>query len=198
MTFRLLQLLKENETITDTNYSQVIDLILDQNIVSIFQGRSEAGPRALGNRTITFDPRNQNGKDIVNTVKMREWFRPFAASIMLEHVHEWFDMAGLKESPFMMYAVDALPGVAEKVPSVIHVDNTCRVQTVTKEQNKHWYNLIKEFYLRTGVPMLFNTSFNLAGDTICETIDDALSTLRRSKIEYLWLPDIGKLIKVSN
>lgn len=198
MTFRLYQLLKDNETLTPTTYSEVIDLIEAQNIVALFQGRSEAGPRALGNRTITFDPRNVNGKDIVNTVKMREWFRPFAASIMLEHVHEWFDMAGLEESPFMMYAVDALPGVAEKVPSVIHVDNTCRIQTVTEEQNKHWYNLIKEFHSRTGVPMLFNTSFNLAGDTMCETVDDALNTLRRSKIEYCYMPDIGMMLKVPN
>lgn len=198
MTFRLSQLLKDNETLTPATYSDVIDLIEAQNIVALFQGRSEAGPRALGNRTIMFDPRNINGKDIVNTVKMREWFRPFAASIMVEHVHEWFDMAGLKESPFMMYAVDALPGVAEKVPSVVHVDNTCRIQTVTEEQNKHWYNLIKEFNSRTKVPLLFNTSFNLAGDTMCETIDDALSTLRRSKIEYCYMPDIGMILKVPN
>jgi carbamoyltransferase len=198
MTFRLYQLLEENETIIDANYADVIDLIQQKHLVALFQGRSEAGPRALGNRTLMFDPTVPNGKDLVNLIKRREWFRPFAASCMLEHVHEWFDMAGLKESPFMMYAVDALPGVAEKVPSVIHVDNTCRVQTVTQEQNKHWYNLIKEFNSRTGVPMLFNTSFNLAGDPLVETIDDALDTLRRSDIEYLYLPDIGKLVKVPN
>jgi carbamoyltransferase len=179
-------------------YNDVVDIILDQNIVAIFQGRSEAGPRALGNRTITFDPRSPNGKDIVNTVKMREPFRPFAASIMLEHVHDWFDMAGLQDSPFMMYAVDALPGVSNKVPSVIHVDNTCRIQTVTEEQNYHWYNLIKCFNERTAVPMLFNTSFNLAGETIVETVDEAIDTLTRSKIEYLWMPEESKLIKVPN
>ena len=191
-------ILLDNETITDVTYSDVVKLLLDQNILSIFQGRSEAGPRALGNRTITFDPRNPNGKDIVNTVKMREGFRPFAASVLLEYTHEWFDLAGLDESPFMMYAVEALPGVADKVPSVIHVDNSCRIQTVTQKQNFHWYNLIKCFYEETGVPMLFNTSFNLAGETIVETLDDALSTLRRSKIEYLWLPEESKLIKVPN
>lgn len=180
------------------NYSDVVDLIIDGNIVAIYQGQSEAGHRALGNRTITFDPRIPNGKDIVNTVKMRESFRPFAATIMLEHVHEWFDMAGLEDSPFMMYAVEALPGVAEKVPSVVHVDNTCRIQTITQEQNFHWYNLIKEFYDRTGIPMLFNTSFNLAGEVIVETLEQAIDTLERSKMEYLYLPEKTQLIKVPN
>jgi carbamoyltransferase len=190
--------LLDNESIIDVTYDDVVNIILDQNIVSIFQGRSEAGPRALGNRTITFDPRNRNGKDIVNTVKMREGFRPFAASVMLEHVNEWFDMAGLIDSPFMMFAVEALPGVSDKVPSVIHADNSCRIQTVTQQQNYHWYHLIKCFHEKTGVPMLFNTSFNLAGETIVETLDQAVSTLRRSKMEYLWLPEESKIIKVPN
>jgi carbamoyltransferase len=198
MTYRLYQLIKENESIINCSYSQVIDLIQQKHLVALFQGRSEAGPRALGNRTLMFDPTVPNGKDLVNLIKRREWFRPFAASCLLEHVHDWFDMAGLKESPFMMYAVNALSGVMEKVPSVIHIDNTCRVQTVTKKQNLHWYNLIEEFYIRTSVPMLFNTSFNLAGDPLVETIEDALDTLRRSEIEYLYLPEIGKLVKVSN
>ena len=191
-------ILLDNESIIDVNYEDIVEIILSQNIVSIFQGRSEAGPRALGNRTITLDPRNPSGKNIVNTVKMREGFRPFAASIMLEHIHDWFNMAGLKESPFMMYAVEALPGVIDKVPSVIHVDNSCRIQTVTELQNFHWYSLIKYFYNRTGIPMLFNTSFNIAGETIVETLDDALSTLRRSKIEYLWLPEESKLVIIPN
>ncbi len=190
--------LKDIETIIDATYSDIIDLIEAQNIVALFQGRSEAGPRALGNRTLMFDPRNPNGTDIVNVVKRREWFRPFAASVMLEHAHQWFDLAGLKESPFMMYAVDAFPIAIEKVPAVIHVDNTCRIQTVTYSQNKHWYNLISEFYSRTEVPMLFNTSFNLAGSPLVETIDDALNTLRNSAIEYLYLPDTGKLVKIPN
>ena len=190
--------LLDNESIIDVTYDDVVNIILDQNIVSIFQGRSEAGPRALGNRTITFDPRNPNGKDIVNIVKMREGFRPFAASVMLEHVNEWFDMAGLIDSPFMMFAVEALPGVSDKVPSVIHADNSCRIQTVTEHQNYHWYHLIKCFNEKTGVPMLFNTSFNLAGETIVETLDQAVSTLRRSKMEYLWLPEESKIIKVPN
>lgn len=191
--------LQENEVVKDNiSYSDIIDLICNQNIVALFQGKAEAGPRALGNRTILFDPRNINGKDIVNKVKGREHFRPFAGSVMVEHANEWFDMLGLDESPYMMYALEARDGVADKIPSVIHVDNTCRVQTVSEEQNFHYYNLIKEFYNRTEIPLLFNTSFNLAGDPIVHTIYDAIESLRKSKIEYLYLPDIGKLIYIKN
>ena len=117
---------------------------------------------------------------------------------MVEHANEWFDMLGLDESPYMMYALEARDGVADKIPSVIHVDNTCRVQTVSEEQNFHYYNLIKEFYNRTEIPLLFNTSFNLAGDPIVHTIHDAIESLRKSKIEYLYLPDVGKLIYIKN
>lgn len=187
--------LLENEEQINATYSDVVDLLIGGNIVSLFQGMSEMGPRALGNRSILFDPRIPNGKEIVNTVKNREWFRPFAASVLKEEAHNWFDLAGLEESPFMMFAVEAKPGVKEKIPSVIHVDNTCRIQTVTENQNLHYYNLIKEFYKKTGVPLLFNTSFNLAGDPMVETVGDALNTLRKSQIQYLYLPEIGKIIK---
>jgi carbamoyltransferase len=177
---------------------QIANLLEQGNIISLFQGGSEAGPRALGNRSILFDPRVENGKDIVNVVKKREWFRPFACSILSEHSRNWFDMHCLDESPYMMYALDALPGVKEKIPAVVHVDNTCRVQTVTEEQNKYFYGLIEEFYKITGVPLLLNTSFNLAGDPLVETIEDALNTLRKSELEYLYLPEIGKLIYIKN
>lgn len=173
----------------------VAKLIHDKNIVCIFQGGCEGGPRALGNRSILFDPTVPNGKDIVNEVKRREWFRPFAGSILKEHVHEWFDMKTLDESPFMMYAVDVKEDKLGVVPSITHVDNTCRVQTVTKEQNLHYYNLIEEFYKLSEVPILFNTSFNLAGDPLVETIDDALDTLRKSDLRYLYLPEISLLLE---
>ena len=164
----------------------------------MFQGRSENGPRALGNRSILFDPTFEDGKDFVNSVKRREYFRPFAGSVLKEHAHEWFDLRGMDQSPHMMYAVNCQPGIAEKIPSIIHVDGTCRIQTVTEEQNKHFYSLIKEFYNQTGVPVLFNTSFNLGGDPLVETLDDAIRTLKHSKIEYLFLPEHNKLIKISN
>ncbi len=98
----------------------------------------------------------------------------------------------------MMYAVNCQPGVAEKIPSIIHVDGTCRIQTVTAEQNKHYYDLIKAFKEESGIPILFNTSFNLGGEPLVETLDDALWTLKNSDIEYLYLPEYGKLVKIAN
>jgi len=184
--------------ITDAAHSDIVELLVNKNIVTIFQGRSENGPRALGNRSVMFDPRVPDGKEFVNTVKRREYFRPFAGSILQEHVHEWFDLRGMEESPTMMYAVNCQPGIEEKIPAIIHVDGTCRIQTVTQEQNKHYYDLIKTFYDQTGCPIIFNTSFNLGGDPLVETLFDAVETLRQSDIEYLYLPEYGKLIKIAN
>ena len=96
----------------------------------------------------------------------------------------------------MMYAVDALPGVAEKIPSVIHVDNTCRIQTVTQEQNEHYYNLISAFEKLSDTPILFNTSFNLGGDPLVEEIEDAIDTLEKSDIDWMYMPEIQKLVYV--
>lgn len=178
----------------DVSLSDVVDILESGETVAIFQGRSEQGPRALGNRSLLFDPRVHDARSIMNTKKGRELFRPFAATILLDHVHDWFDMRGLEDSPYMMYAVDSLSEVRDIIPGVLHVDNTCRIQTLTKEQNENYYNLIYEFYNRTKVPMLLNTSFNLSGDTICETVDDALDTLKRSEINYLYLPECGKML----
>lgn len=190
--------LKDGEISTDVTYSEIINLILKGEIVSLFQGSSESGPRALGNRTLLFDPRHPDGKNIVNKIKNREWFRPFAGTIMEEYVHDYFDMRGLAKSPFMMYAVNVKGGIEKVIPAITHVDNTCRIQTITEQQNKHYYELIKEFYIKTGVPILFNTSFNLAGEPLVETIEDALNTLRNSDIKYLYLPEIKKLITIEN
>ena len=186
------------ETFSHVTYTDIADLISKKNIVGIYQGRSEAGPRALGNRSLLYDPRDPDGKDTVNLIKKREWFRPFAGSILQEKADEWFEMRGLTESPFMMYAVNVLESQKSKIPAITHVDGTCRVQTVHSKQNLHFYNLISEFYKKTGVPIIFNTSFNLAGECIVETLDDALSTLRRSDIEYLYLPEFEMLITIPN
>ena len=98
----------------------------------------------------------------------------------------------------MMYAVQCHEGVEEKIPSVIHVDGTCRIQTVTKDQNEHYYNLIDSFEKISGVPILFNTSFNLGGNPLVETIEDAINTLKNSDIEYMYLPEIQKLVTIKN
>ena len=185
----------QTTTYENTDAKTVANLIADGNIVAMYQGRSEGGPRALGNRSILFDPRNPKGKDIVNTVKNREWFRPFAGTILLEKVNDWFDMAGLDESPYMMYAVDTIKNKIDSIPAINHIDNTCRVQTLTQKQNPNFHKLIKEFESITQVPILFNTSFNLAGDCIVETIQDAIDTVQKSKIDYLYVPELGVLIK---
>jgi carbamoyltransferase len=185
-------------TLKDANDIEITELLTKKNIVAVFQGRSENGPRALGNRSLLFDPTFKDGKDFVNTVKNREYFRPFAGTILKEHVHDWFDLRGMDESPHMMYAVNCKEGVHEKIPAIIHVDGTCRIQTVTKEQNENYYNLIKTFYEKTGIPIIFNTSFNLGGEPLVETLEDAVRTLKNSKIEYLYLPEYKKLIHVPN
>lgn len=173
------------------SYEDVAELLVQRKIVAIFQGQSEAGPRALGNRSILYDPTDPNGKDYVNKIKGREWYRPFAGTILYEYQNEYFDMKNLKESPFMMYAVNVLN---DKLPAITHVDKTCRVQTLKKEQNPHYYNLIEAFRKKTGTPVLFNTSFNLAGDCIVETLEDAINSFNKSNIDYLYLPEYELLI----
>jgi carbamoyltransferase len=182
----------------NVNYKDIINLIREKNIVALFQERCENGPRALGNRSLMYDATDPNGKDFVNLIKKREYFRPFAASVLQDDVHDWFDLRGMKDSPSMMYAVNCKPGVEEQIPAVIHVDGTCRIQTVTYEQNPHWYNLILEFKNQTGVPALFNTSFNLGGEPLVETIDDAFRALYNSGINYVYFPSVQILVKISH
>jgi len=189
---------KYGAVVQDADDNTAIELMTSKNIVACFQGRSEAGPRALGNRSLMFDPTFEDGKDFVNQIKNREYFRPFAGSILAEDVHEWFDLRGMEDSPHMMYAVSCQPGIAEKIPSIIHVDGSCRIQTVTEEDNPLYYRIIKNFKEKTGVPIIFNTSFNLGGEPLVETLDDALRTLAQSKIEYLYLPEYNKLLTVRN
>ena len=189
---------KYNATLETTDIESVVKLMCDKNIVAMFQGRSESGPRALGNRSLMYEPTDPNGKDHVNKIKRREYFRPFAGTILAEHAEEWFDMRGMKDSPHMMYAMNCQPGIGEKIPSIIHVDGTCRIQTVTREQNPLYYDYINEFYKQTGVPIIFNTSFNLGGEPLVETLDDAFRTLANSDIEYLYIAEHGILAKVKN
>jgi len=187
-----------NAEVTDATNEDIIELITSRKIVAIFQGRSENGPRALGNRSIMYDPTDPHGKDYVNEIKHREYFRPFAGSILEEDVHEWFDLRGMENSPTMMYAVNCQPGIEEKIPAIIHVDGTCRIQTVNREQNPHYYDIIKAFKEKTGCPIIFNTSFNLGGEPLVETLEDALWTLQQSRIEYLYLPEYNSLFTLLN
>lgn len=180
--------------LTSTTTADVAKLIADGNIIAMVRGKAEAGPRSLGNRSILFDPRAKDGKEFVNKVKGREWFRPFAGSVLADQASNWFDLKGLQCSPYMMYAVDLQPSKVGDLPAITHVDGTCRVQTVTQRENSDYYELIAEFNKLTGVPVLFNTSFNLAGEPLVDSIDDAVSTILNCDIKYLYLPEISKLI----
>ena len=170
------------------NIEEAIQILLSQKPLVIFQNESEWGPRALGNRSILFDPRNIDAKNIVNNFKGREWWRPLAGTVLLEYVHDWFDIGTLKVSPYMIFAVYAKEKSIKEIPSIVHVDNTCRVQTITKEQNKNYYNLILKFYEITNVPVLLNTSYNLAGYPIVEELEEAINLTKTSDFKYIYTP----------
>lgn len=176
------------------NYSYVAQLLADRKIVALFQGRSESGPRALGNRSMLYTPTDPNGKDYVNRVKGREYFRPLAGSMLLEYANDWFDMIGIPESPYMTFAFTCREDKKNIIPSIIHVDGSCRIQTVTQQQNFHYYNLIKAFNEVTGVPIVLNTSLNLAGEPLVETLDHAFKTFADSQIDYLYLPELELIV----
>ena len=167
---------------------EAIEKILDQKVVAIFQQHSEWGPRALGNRSMLFDPRNPKAKQIVNKTKGRQWWRPTAATILYEYRNDYLDMYTLDESPYMTFAIDAKQKAIDEVPACVHADNTCRFQTLKREQNPNYYDLINLFYQKTNVPILLNTSFNLKGYPIVETFNDAILTLQNSDINYLYRP----------
>ena len=173
---------------------EVSKLLCERKIVAIYQGKSESGPRALGNRSILYDPTDENGKEKINRIKGREWYRPFAGTVLLEYAKYWFDMHNLKESPYMMYALDILKDKQDHLPAISHIDYSCRIQTLSIEQNKNYYKLLKEFYNITKVPILLNTSFNKAGDTMVETLDDALKTFNETEIDYLYFPERGTIL----
>ena len=131
----------------------------------------------------------------MNKVKKREWFRPFGCSVLEEEAHKWFDMQGLKESPHMLYGVQCLPNKKHLIPSVVHADNSCRIQTVNEKQNKVLYDILKQFYKKTKVPILLNTSFNLSNEPLVETQEEAIDVFTRSDIDVLYFPEIKEEIK---
>lgn len=149
------------------------DLLAAGKIVGWYQGRMEFGPRALGARSILADPTRPDMKELINKyVKHREEFRPFAPSCLAERAGEYFD--GCAASPFMLFVYPVKPGMREKVPAITHIDGTARVQTVTRDANPRYYALIEAFERRRGVPMVLNTSFNVMGEPIVHTPEDAV------------------------
>jgi carbamoyltransferase len=163
---------------------EVAGAITRRKIVGWFQGKSESGNRALGNRSILADPRNPNIKNIINsTIKKREDFRPFAPSVLEEHYQEYFDTN--QPSPYMSRIVLVK---SDKVPGVTHVDNTARIQTVNRDFNQRFYDVINEFYKITGIPMLLNTSFNCQ-EPVVETPQEAVSTFLNTDLDILVIND---------
>lgn len=171
---------------------EVIELLIKQNIISIFNGRAESGHRALGNRSIICDPRSPLMKDNINKkVKHRQSYRPFAPSVLKEEVHNWFEQDC--ESPYMQFVLKFKEDKKNLVPAVCHIDGTGRLQTVTEKSNSWWYNFIKKWHDASGVPMLLNTSFN-SQEPICEKPQDALSCFLRTDIDMLYMPQLNILV----
>ena len=171
-----------------TTASEVAKLIASGKIIARVSGKSEYGPRALGNRSILADPRNPDMVDILNSrIKHRESFRPFAPSVIYEKRDEYFDMA--TEGPYMNIAAPVRSKYKTKLPSVTHIDGSCRPQTVKKNQNLNYYNLLTAFGDETGIYCLINTSFNDNGEPIVETYEDAARTFLRTDIDYLFIED---------
>ncbi len=149
---------------------EIIDGLKKNKIVAVATGRAEYGPRALGNRSILADPREESIKDKVNQIKKRELFRPFAPVVMEEHASKWFDMSFT--SPYMQYAVKCLR--PKTIPAIVHADGTSRVQTVNRYQHPGLWRVLNKFYLETGVPVLLNTSLNIKGQPLVNDAHDII------------------------
>ena len=197
----------DGENLTDAElFTQVARLLDQEQIIGWFQGRMEFGPRALGNRSILGDPRSEKTQSVMNLkIKYRESFRPFAPSILIDDVNDYFEMEG--ESPYMLlvapvqnkirrqvkmdeerlFGIDRLNIARSEIPAVTHVDYSARVQTVSESEHPRYYNLIQAFKELTGCPVLVNTSFNVRGEPIVCTPDDAYRCFMRTEMDYLVL-----------
>lgn len=165
--------------------STVARLLTEQNVVGWFQGRMEYGPRALGSRSILADPRNpENWKRVNLKIKFRESFRPFAPTILEDRLGEYFDFD--RPSPFMLFVAQVRDD-RRTIPAVTHVDGSARLQTISRKQHGLYYDLIGEFERQTGCPVLINTSFNVRGEPIVCTPEDALTCFMRTDMDYLVL-----------
>lgn len=165
---------------------QIVDDLVNNKIFGFVQGRSEHGPRALGNRSIICNPIGKDVKDTLNAkVKHREWYRPFAPIVRLEDVTEYFEMEG--ESRWMNMCPLVKPEYLDKIPGITHVDNTARVQTITAEQNPLMYQLLTKFKEKTGIGVLLNTSFNVDGKPILSTIAEAFEVFHSTQLDRLYI-----------
>ena len=169
-------------------YNEVSNYLKQGKIVGWFQGGSEFGPRALGNRSILCRPYPNEMKDHLNIrVKFREEFRPFAPSVLNEYRNDFFHIN--QDNPHMLISCNIKRDKIKTIPAVVHIDETCRVQTVKKDINERFYNLLKEFHKMTDIPVLLNTSFNVKGQPIVNTPDEAIETFKSTNIDVLAIGD---------
>ena len=184
---KTIEMFESDLTVEDASVDDLISKLMDGKIVSVFNGSSESGRRALGNRSILVDPRRPEMKDTINEkVKHRVWFRPFAPSILWEDVPEWFDRT--QESPYMQYVLRFKEDKCDLVPAVVHKDGTARLQTVREEDNEWYYNFLTKWKEASGVPIILNTSFN-DREPICENAEHAIRCFLGTQIDHLYFPE---------
>jgi len=167
---------------------ELAKLLYDGKIIGLMRGKSEVGPRALGNRSILCDPSYSDMKDTLNhKIKFREWFRPFAPISKLENANKYFEFNG--DASFMSFSPKVRKEYLGKIPAVVHKDNTARLQTISEKQNKYIYDLLTEFENLRGIGCLLNTSFNIKGKPILTTIKDAIEVLETTQIDAVIIED---------
>jgi carbamoyltransferase len=164
-------------------------LLTEGRLIGWFRGGSEFGPRALGHRSILADPRDPTVKDQLNSrVKHREWFRPFAPAVLEEHTNEYFELD--IPSPFMLIVAPVRPEKRDVIPGVVHIDGTARVQTLTRDDNGAFYELVQAFYELTSVPVVLNTSLNDRGEPIVERPEEALALFAAVGLDLLVMENV--------
>jgi carbamoyltransferase len=187
VSYNILQYKGKTNSIED-----IAQLLYQNKSVAVYTGLAEIGQRALGNRSILFNALNPDAKDLVNKIKKREWYRPFACMVLEEDASVYFDMGRITSSPFMTICFPVRPEYVKIIPGVTHIDNTCRIQTVSKT-DEYLYKLLQEFKKLSGHGIVLNTSFNLAGEPLVETPEDAFNTLNNSCLDYLWFEETQQL-----
>ena len=178
----------ENEAI-EVSPKQIASLLVSQKIIAVFN--SEAA--ILGNRSILFDARNPKAKNIINTVKQREKDKPFAASVLRHQAKVYFEMGSTTDCPSMTMSFPVKPNRQKLVPGIVHIDGSCRLQTVNQDLPE-FYELLIEFEKLTGVPLLLNTSFNITGEPLVKEMKEALDTFKKTTIDVLWFPEKSRML----
>jgi len=176
---------------TNATIDNIVDLLDEQKVIAWFAGGSESGRRALGNRSIIADPRDEEMKDKLNAIKKRQWYRPIAPSLLAEDISLWFkeDVS----SPYMSFVTELKDDVRDKVPAIAHINGSARSQTVAKNDNELYYMLLKKWKEKTGMSIICNTSLNVQSP-VCETPEHAITFLLKTDTDYLYFADTGLLV----